>query len=115
FVWWAIIVLSLTGLLAVYSSTGTLAFSKQGGKTEYYLLKHGGFLVVGFLLMYFFHKIDYRYFSRASQWLIWLAIALLFVTLFAGNDINEAKRTLTIPFVGLSFQTSDLARLALVL
>jgi len=115
FVWWAIIVLSLTGLLAVYSSTGTLAFSKQGGKTEYYLLKHGGFLVVGFLLMYFFHKIDYRYFSRASQWLIWLAITLLVVTLFAGNDINEAKRTLTIPFVGLSFQTSDLARLALVL
>lgn len=115
FVWLAVIVLSLTGLMAVYSSTGTLAFAKQGGKTEYYLFKHGGFLVVGFVLMYFFHRIDFRYFSRVAQWLIWLAIILLIVTIFAGNDINEAKRTLTIPGLGISFQTSDLARLALVM
>lgn len=115
FVWFAVIVLSFTGLVAVYSSTGTLAFAKQGGQTEYYLIKHGGFLVIGFVLMYFFHKIDFRYFSRISQWLIWIAMILLVVTIFAGNDINEAKRTLTIPFVGISFQTSDLARLSLVM
>ncbi|MCO6494999.1 MAG: FtsW/RodA/SpoVE family cell cycle protein [Bacteroidetes bacterium] len=115
FLWLAIIILSVVGLMAVYSSTGTLAFAKQGGRTEYYLFKQGSFMFLGFLLMYLIHRIDYRYFSRISQWLIWIAMVLLVVTIFAGNDINEAKRTLTIPLVGISFQTSDLARLALVM
>lgn len=115
YIWWAVIMLSVVGLLAVYSSTGTLAFSKQDGKTEYYMIRHGGFLVFGFVLMYFFHRIDFRYFSRFAQIMIWLAIPLLLLTIFLGNDINEAKRTLTIPFVGISFQTSDFARLALVM
>jgi cell division protein FtsW len=115
FVWMSIIFLSLMGLLAVYSSTGTLAFAKQGGRTEYYLMKQGGFLVIGFALMYAFHRIDFRYFSKISKFLIWISLGLLVITLFAGNDINEAKRTLTIPFLGVSFQTSDLAKLSLVM
>lgn len=114
-IWFAVIVLSLAGVVAVYSSTSTLAFAKQQGRTEYYLIKHLGFLVVGFFLMYAFHLLDFRYFSKSAKWLIWPSLALLFVTIFVGNDINDAKRTLTIPFVGISFQTSDLARFALML
>lgn len=103
------------GLLAVYSSTGMLAFAKHGGRTEYYLIKQTVFLVLGFALMFLFHRIDFRFFSRLSQWFIWFSIVLLVVTLIAGNNINEAKRTLTIPFVGFSFQTSDMAKLSLVM
>lgn len=114
-IWFAIIFLSFMGLLAVYSSTGTLAFAKHGGRTEYYLIKQSAFLVLGFALMFLFHRIDFRFFSRLSQWFIWFSIVLLLITLIAGNNINEAKRTLTIPFVGFSFQTSDMAKLSLVM
>lgn len=114
-IWFSIIFLSFMGLLAVYSSTGMLAFAKHGGRTEYYLIKQTVFLVLGFALMFLFHRIDFRFFSRLSQWFIWFSIVLLVVTLIAGNNINEAKRTLTIPFVGFSFQTSDMAKLSLVM
>jgi cell division protein FtsW len=114
-IWLSVIFLSLMGALAVYSSTGSLAYSKQSGNMEFYIVKHLSFLVFGFGLMYVFHKIDFRYFSRFSQYLVWIGMLLLVLTLLFGNDINMAKRTLTIPFVSVSFQTSDLARLALVM
>jgi cell division protein FtsW len=33
-IWLVVIILSLLGILAVYSATGTLAYSKRGGNTE---------------------------------------------------------------------------------
>ena len=114
-IWLGIFFLSFIGLLAVYSSTGSLALREKGGYTEYYLLKQGSFVVIGILLMYVFHRIDFRYFSKISQWLVWFAMLILLVTLFVGNDINYAKRTLTIPLIQMTFQPSDFAKIALVM
>jgi len=113
YIWFAVISLSLLGMLAVYSATGSLAFKKQGGNTEYFLFKHVLFLFGGFFLMYFFHLLDYKYFSRISQLAVVVAIPLLIGTLFFGNDINEAKRTITI--FGITFQSSDFAKFALIM
>ena len=44
-----------------------------------------------------------------------LAIVLLLLTQVFGTDINGARRWLTIPFVDQTFQTSDFAKLALIL
>lgn len=113
YIWFAIFALSLLGMLAVYSATGSLAFKKQGGNTEYFLFKHALFLFGGFFLMYFFHLLDYKYFSRISQIAVIVSILLLIYTLFFGNDINEAKRTVTI--LGVTFQSSDLAKFSLIM
>ncbi len=113
YIWFAVICLSLIGLMAVYSATGSLAFKKQGGNTEYFLFKHGLFLFGGFFLMYFFHLLDYKYFSRLAQFAVIIAIPLLLATLFFGNDINDAKRTITI--FGITFQASDFAKFALIM
>jgi cell division protein FtsW len=114
-IWFPIILLSLVGILAVYSSTGALAFVKKAGRMEYYLVKHTLFILTGFFLMYVFHRIDFRYFSKISQYLIWLALVTLVITIFFGNDINHAKRTLYIPNTKITFQPSDFAKLALVM
>jgi len=103
----------MIGLMAVYSATGSLAFKKQGGNTEYFMFRHLLFLFGGFFLMYFFHLLDYKYFSRISQLAVILAIPLLIGTLIFGNDINEAKRTITI--LGVTFQSSDFAKFALIM
>jgi cell division protein FtsW len=71
------------------------------------------FLFGGFFLMYFFHLLDYKYFSRISQIAVIVAIPLLIGTLIFGNDINEAKRTITI--FGITFQSSDFAKFALIM
>lgn len=113
-IWSVVILLSLFSLLAVYSSTGTLAYKYQGGNTEYYMLKHFVILFLGFVFMYLMHKIRYVYFSPVFQVALWIAIPLLFLTLIFGLNLNEAKRVLPLPF-NLTFQTSDLAKLTLIM
>ncbi len=114
-IWMVVVILSLASVLAVYSSTGTLAYKYQSGNTEYYLLKHFMILFIGLLLMYGAHLIKYTYYSRLSQILIWIAVPMLALTLLMGTNINQASRWLTLPVVGISFQTSDLAKLALIM
>ncbi len=114
-IWLIVFALSVFSILAVYSSTGTLAFKVRSGNTEYYLLRHFSLLVFGIFLMYLAHLANYKVYSRIAQLLVFLSIPLLLFTLFFGSDINEAKRWITLPVINLSFQTSDLAKLALIM
>lgn len=113
-IWAVVILLSIFSLLAVYSSTGTLAYKYQSGNTEYYMLKHLIILLFGLLIMYFTHLVKFTYFSRIFQIALYIAVPLLVLTLFIGLDLNEAKRVLPLPF-NLTFQTSDLAKLTLIM
>ncbi len=114
-IWITVVILTIISSLAVYSSTGSLAFKYQEGNTEYYLLKHLSIFLVGIIIMYLAHLVNYKYYSRVAQLLLIVSIPLLAFTLFFGVDINNAKRWLTIPVINLSFQTSDLAKLALIM
>lgn len=112
-IWMVTLILSLCSLLAVYSAVSSLIYKSDGGSFRF-LLKQGGLLTLGWGIMLLVHKVNFRYFSRISQVLIWVATALLVLTLVFGADINEAKRWLRIPFVGLTLQTSDFAKVVLV-
>lgn len=111
--WFIIVVLSLWGLLAIYSSTGALAYKNKGGMVEIYLLQQMGLLAAGFLVMFFIHSIHYRYFLSISKILLWLSYPLLIYTLIFGIEINGARRWVNI--VGITFQASDFAKLAIVM
>ncbi len=113
-IWVVVLFLSLFSLLAVYSSTGTLAYKYQGGNTEYYMLKHFIILFLGLVFMYVAHKVKYIYFSPFFKVALWISIPLLFLTLIFGLNLNDAKRVLPLPF-NLTFQTSDLAKLTLII
>ncbi|MFY7848303.1 MAG: FtsW/RodA/SpoVE family cell cycle protein [Bacteroidia bacterium] len=115
YIWLVVGALSLLGILAVYSATGTLAFSKRGGNTEFYFIRHTGFLLIGLFFMYLCHLVNYRYFSRISLLMLWISIGLLVVTLAIGSEINDATRVLPIPGLGITFQTSDMAKLFLIM
>ncbi|MEJ5054776.1 FtsW/RodA/SpoVE family cell cycle protein [Sphingobacterium sp. MYb382] len=112
-IWIIVIVLSGWSLLAVYSSVGTLAY-KEGKGTELYLFKHFSIVAVGLILMYLSHKLDYRYYAGISKMLMIVTIPLLLFTLIGGNKVNDASRWVTIPVINQTFQTSDLAKLALI-
>lgn len=114
-IWIVAVILAVFSALAVYSSISTLAFREQGVSTESFLFKHLLMLASGFVLMYFAHRIPYKYYSRLSQLLIWIAVFLLILTLLIGIDINQANRWLRIPVIGQTVQTSDLGKLALVM
>lgn len=110
-----VLLLSIFSLLAVYSSINTLAYKYQSGNQFYYLIKHTFIIIVGYGLMYFVHRIKYTYFSRLSQIAFFACIPLLMLTLALGTNLNEASRWLAIPGTGLTFQTSDFAKIALIM
>ena len=112
-IWMVTLILSLCSLLAVYSAISSLAYKTDGSSLRF-LFKQGTMLTLGWGVMLLVHKVNFRYFSRISQVLIWVAAGLLLLTLLFGADINEAKRWLRIPFIGLTLQTSDFAKVVLV-
>jgi cell division protein FtsW len=114
-IWVIVMMLAIMSMLAVYSSTGTLAYKYQSGNTEFYLIRHFSILVLGFVVMYFCHLLKYTVYARFSKIGILIAIPLLIFTLLMGSNINEASRWITLPIINLSFQTSDLAKVALIL
>ncbi len=114
-IWAVIIVLSIYSLLAVYSSTGTLAVRKAGGNTMYYFIRHGVIQLFGLFVIIFVHNIHYKYYSRLSQLFLYISIPLLLLTLVFGTSIHQASRWLTIPVLGISIQTSDFAKFALIM
>lgn len=114
-IWGILVLLSVFSILAVYSSTGTLAYKYAGGNTEVYLIKHGLILLGGIFLAYVCHLFDYMTFKKLAPFMMVAAIPLLVYTLGYGVELNDARRWVSIPFVGLTFQTSDFAKLALVL
>lgn len=114
-IWVVAMLLAIVSILVVYSSIVTLAYRYQDGNTEYYLFKHSIIVLIGFIFMYAAHKLNYRYYSRMSQIFLIIAIPLLLFTLITGESINNASRWLVIPVINQSFQTSDLAKLALII
>jgi len=114
-IWGVVFALSVFSLLAVYSSTGTLAYKYQEGNTAYYIVKHFVLLAAGLSIIYITHLIPYKYYSRLSQLFLYLSIFLLAITLVMGTSLNEASRWLTLPGLGFTIQTSDFAKLALIM
>jgi len=114
-IWMVAFLLMIVSLLVVYSATGTLAYRFKEGNTTYYFLKQVMFLGVGFMIMYFTHMMPYSIFSKFGKVLLYAAIPLLLVTLLFGANLNQASRWLVIPGLGFTFQTSDLAKLALIM
>ncbi|MDG1725214.1 MAG: FtsW/RodA/SpoVE family cell cycle protein [Bacteroidia bacterium] len=114
YIWFVVLALSIFGILAVYSATGTLAYAEKGGNTEYYLMKHAFLVIFGLVTMWLTHLISIQYFSRIAQIMLYLAIPLLIYTLIFGVEINDARRWISLPVAGLTVQSSDFAKLALV-
>ncbi|MCY4419236.1 MAG: FtsW/RodA/SpoVE family cell cycle protein [Cytophagales bacterium] len=112
-IWTIVIFLSLISVLVVYSSTESLAYRQMEGNTEYYLFKHIILTAISLLIMWIVHKVNYRYYYKPAKWILILSIPLLILTIQFGENLNEARRWITIPFLYQSFQPSDIARLAL--
>lgn len=111
-IWAIVIILTLISLLVVYSSTGSLAY-KYSKSTESYLFKQFTFIILGVLVIYFAHRVNYTIYSRVALILFLISIPLLIYTYFFGATLNEGSRWIKLPVINMTFQTSDLAKLAL--
>ncbi|PPK86021.1 cell division protein FtsW [Neolewinella xylanilytica] len=113
--WAIIILLSMISMVAVYSAVANLAYRNSGGAVNGYIFKHAVILGFGLIIVYVGHLLAYTKYSRWAPTMLIMAIVLLVLTQIFGSEINGAKRWLTIPYINLTFQSSDFAKLALIL
>ncbi len=113
-IWLVIGLLSIFSVLTVYSSAEALALRK-GTDTETFLIKHVVLLCGSLVLMYLCHLVNYVRYAKLSVILLVIAIPLLIYTQLLGETYNQATRWVRIPFIGITFQTSDFAKIALIM
>jgi cell division protein FtsW len=111
-IWAIVILLTMVSILVVYSSVGSLAY-RMNKSAESYLLRQIGYIILGIIIIYYAHRVNYTVYSRIASILFVISVPLLLYTLKYGSHINDASRWIKLPIVQLTFQTSDLAKLAL--
>lgn len=111
-IWMIAVILALISLLAVYSASESVANIKYHGNNAFVLLRHAMMLLFGLIVMFGASLINYKKYSRLLLLLFWISIPLLVYTLAFGKNLNAAQRVIGIG--GITFQTSDLAKIALV-
>ncbi len=111
--------LALFGTVMVYSASAMISMRETAadpdGPTRYlYVSKQLVFTLVGIILMLVISRIDYHIYE--NRFLVFAALTVTVVLLcavFAFPAINGARRWIRVP--GLSFQPSEVAKLALPL
>ncbi|MBC8478659.1 cell division protein FtsW [bacterium] len=104
--------LFITGLVMVYSATSPMLL-ERGDPSWKLLLRQivaGG---LGITLGYLAARVDYHFLHRLAWPAVALAVAMLVLTLSSGESVRGAARSISLG--GFSFQTAEVAKLALLL
>lgn len=116
-IWGVVALLALFSFLPVYSASSNLVYVVGTGTTLGHLLKHAMLLFLGFGIIYGVHKIPTHFFKGLSLIAMPVILVLLVYTLAQGTTIEgaNASRWISLPLVGISFQTSTLAGVVLMI
>jgi len=115
-IWAFVMLLALISFMPVFSASSQLVYVIGKGSTIGYLVKHLVHIFIGFGLIYMVHRVPYHYYRALSQVLLPVVGLLLVYTFFQGTVIDgaNASRWIKVPFIGVTFQTSALAMLVLM-
>jgi len=105
--------LALFGAVMVYSASAMIALRETQGESQFiYFYKQFGFTLLGLAVMYLTSKVDYHLFQNKTVVYTILAVtAVLLLAVYGFPSINGARRW--IRFAGVSFQPSEIAKIAL--
>lgn len=113
-IWIIVCIMTVFSILVVYSAKGAVAYRVKTN-AEAYLLKHLLLTIVSLVFMWFVHRSDYMIFaSKATRLVLWMSLALIWYANLFGHKVNNAGRWVNLPLINLTFQPSDLAKLALI-
>lgn len=112
---WIITILMLAFSLVTVFSFVPILVKVEGGSPFRYLFKHFTYILLSFVAMFWVHQKDPKYFSQISKFTLIVGVGLLVLTLLMPNEVNNAKRWIRVPFIGLTFQASDFAKVALIM
>lgn len=108
------IILSLIGLLAIYSSSYIWSMYKYGYSYKY-LLNQVIFFIIGIVLMIVFSKIDYKIYKKHANLFLAISFLLLVIVLIPGiGSVRNGSRS-WFGLFGFGFQPSEVSKLALII
>lgn len=116
-IWAVVALLAVFSFLPVYSASSNLVYVVGNGTTTGHLIKHALLLFLGFGIIFGVHRIPSHFFKGLSIIAMPIVLVLLAFTLAQGDTIAgaNASRWIRIPFVGITFQTSNLATVVLMI
>ncbi|MEZ5345115.1 MAG: putative peptidoglycan glycosyltransferase FtsW [Pyrinomonadaceae bacterium] len=105
--------LALFGSVMVYSASAMISLRETEGVTQFsYFFKQFGFTVVGLGVMYATSKIHYKWYEH--KYVVYgslIITVILLLAVFGFPAINGARRWIRFP--GMSFQPSEIAKIAI--
>ena len=112
-VWMIYFFLCMISLVEVYSASSRLTF--EGGHHWAPMVSQAGFLLMGFVIILFVHRIPCKWFMLLPFILLPVAVLLLmYAAVFGGGStVNETNRW--VEFFGVRFQPSEVAKAALLM
>ena len=112
--WIIIIALMVISVLVVYSSTAKMAYMpNSGSSTTAFLRRQLIMLVVCVGAIFFFHRINSKWYRMTAGWVFWSGVILTLLAYFVGVKTNDAARWINI--LGFQFQPSEWLKLGVVM
>ena len=110
-----VILLSLIGLVSIYSASTILSFKQYDGDTSHYFMRQLFFVAIGLFGMLFTMNIPYQTWYRLARPLFLLSYFLLVLVLVIGLGTDDwgARRWISLGF--FTFQPSEFAMLAIII
>lgn len=114
-IWIIFLFLCVISVVEVFSAASTLTY--KSGDHWGPITQHTVILLVGVLVVWITHKVNYRYFQAIPIFLVPISAVLLAVVsitgLISGSYTNGAARWMSL--FGLQFQPSELAKMAVII
>jgi cell division protein FtsW len=109
-----VVALVAIGVVMVFSASSATAYATYGD-TAYFLKRQLVMLALGVALAYAAYRLDYRKLRRIAPALVGITFVLLILTLIPHIGFQTGRARRWLGFRALSFQPSEIAKLAIVL
>ncbi len=111
-IWIFLFFILASSLVAIYSSSLSIAYAK-GENFNHYLFKQMAIILVGFVVMAIVRFFPISFYKKHSKKIFIACVLLMLYTIFFGVEMNGARRWISI--MGFTIQTSDFLKIGLVI
>lgn len=112
-IWLTTVFLLILSVPAVYSASAMISAKSQGD--VHFLVRQLSAVFGALFLVFIFSRINYRVYINLVKIAFPIIVILLILTLFGGVSHNNARRWLELPIIGIELQTSELAKITLII
>ncbi len=114
-IWMIAVILCIASLMAVYSATSSMVYEQVNGSSHQYLIQQLMFIGLGAVVTYVCYRFHYMIYAKLSLIIFIISVIALIYTKVWGIEIHDAKRWIGIPWINKTIQTSDFAKLGIII